>query len=64
MFPTISPIEFLSCVHDIQVFFFFFYLIDKPVMIDTHDTLVLTVSVMLLFKVFCESIQIVPFFLR
>jgi len=33
-------------------------------MIDTHDTLVLTVSVMLLFKVFCESIQIVPFFLR
>ena len=44
--------------------FFFFNLIDKPAMIDTHDTLVLTVSVMPLFRVFCESAQIVPFFLK
>ena len=51
-------------MHMIYRFFFFFYLIDKPAMIDAHDTLVLTVSVMSLFRVFCESTQIVPFFLK
>lgn len=62
-FPTVSPIEFLSCVHDIQFLcFFFFYLIDKPVTIDSHDSLVLTVSVMSLFRVFLWEYSDCPIF--